>query len=77
VAKKDRAVIIRVDTTGKQQSIPVDMAKIVERKTEDVRLLPSDILYVPDNAAKAALIRAGELGIAIGSAAVVYRVARY
>lgn len=74
VAKKDRAVIIRVDTTGKQQSIPVDMAKIVERKTEDVRLLPSDILYVPDNAAKAALIRAGEFGLAIGSAAVIYRI---
>jgi polysaccharide biosynthesis/export protein len=73
VAKRDRAVIIRTDAMGKQQTIPVDMGKIVNRKSEDVRLIPSDILYIPDNSAKAALIRAGEIGIAIGSALAIYR----
>jgi polysaccharide export outer membrane protein len=73
IAKKDRAVIIRKDSMGKQLAIPVDLAKIVQRKSEDVRMMPSDILYVPDSATKAALIRAVELGVAIGTALAVYR----
>jgi polysaccharide export outer membrane protein len=73
IAKKDRAVIIRKDSMGKQLAIPVDLAKIVQRKSEDVRMMPSDILYIPDNAAKAALIRAGEVGLAIGTALTIYR----
>ena len=59
---------------GKQQAIRIDLGKIIERKSEDVRLMPSDILYVPDNATKAALIRAGEVGLAIGTALTIYRV---
>jgi protein involved in polysaccharide export with SLBB domain len=73
IAKKDRAVIIRRDSMGKQMAIPVDLGKIVQRKSEDVRMMPSDILYIPDNSTKAALIRAGELGLAIGTALVIYR----
>jgi polysaccharide export outer membrane protein len=73
VAKKAHAVIIRKDATGKQQSIPLDLGKIVKQEIEDVRLMPSDILYVPDNNTKAALLRAMELGIAISTALVVYR----
>lgn len=76
IAKKNQAVIIRKDSLGKQQAIPVDLAKIIERKTEDVRLMPSDILYVPDNATKAALIRAGEIGLGIGTALTIYRIGR-
>lgn len=73
VAKKDQAVIIRKDAMGNQQSIPVDLSKIIQRKSEDVRLMPSDILYIPDNKAKAALIRAAEVGLAIGTALTIYR----
>ncbi len=73
IAKKDQAVIIRKDSLGKQLAIPVDLGKIVQRKSEDVRMMPSDILYVPDSATKAALIRAVELGVAIGTALAVYR----
>jgi len=73
IAKKDHAVIIRKDSVGNQVSIPVDLGKIVQRKSEDVRMLPSDILYIPDSGTKAALIRAAELGIAIGTALTVYR----
>ena len=74
VAKKDRAVIIRKDAMGKQQSIPLDLGKIVSQKTEDVRLLPSDILYIPDNVTKAALLRAAEVGVGIGTAIAIYRI---
>jgi len=73
IAKKNQAVIIRKDSLGKQQAIPIDLAKIIERKSEDVRMMPSDILYIPDNATKAGLIRAGEFGLAVASALTIYR----
>ena len=73
IAKKDRAVIIRRDSMGKQMAIPVDLEKIVQRKSEDIRMMPSDILYIPDSSTKAALIRAGEVGLAIGTALTIYR----
>jgi polysaccharide export outer membrane protein len=73
VAKRAQAVIIRKDLTGKQLAIPVDLGKIVKRESEDVRLMPSDILYVPDSPAKAALIRAGEITLGVGTNLVVYR----
>ena len=73
IAKRDRAVIIRKDSTGKQISIPIDLGKIVQQKSEDVRMMPSDILYIPDNITKAALIRAGEISLGIGTSLVVYR----
>jgi len=74
LAKKSQAVIIRKDSLGKQLAIPVDLGKIIARKSEDVRLMPSDILYVPDNATKAALIRAGKFGLAVGTALTIYRI---
>lgn len=73
VAKKAQAVIIRKDSTGKQLAIPVDLGKIIRRESEDVRLMPSDILYVPDSPAKAALIRAGEITLGLGTNLAVYR----
>jgi polysaccharide export outer membrane protein len=73
IAKKDQAVIIRKDATGKQLAIPVDLGKIVNRKSEDVKLMPSDILYIPDSVAKRVLIRSGEIALAIGTATVIYR----
>jgi len=68
-------VIIRKDGDGHQHSIPVDLAKVVKQETEDVRLLPSDILYVPDSHGKAALIRAGEIMLGVGTSLVIYRIA--
>jgi len=74
IAKKDQAVIIRKDSNGKQQEIPVDLGKIVKREAEDVRLMPSDILYVPPSGARAALIRASEIALAVATAVAIYRV---
>ena len=76
VAKKDRAVIIRKDSNGKQQEIQVDLAKIVKREAEDVRLMPSDILYVPPSGARAALVRASEIALGVGTAVAIYRIAQ-
>jgi polysaccharide export outer membrane protein len=74
-AKSDHAVIIRKNEQGQQQSIEVDLKKVLKRETEDVQLLPSDILYVPDSRAKAALLKAVEVGVAIGTGIALYRVA--
>jgi polysaccharide export outer membrane protein len=72
-ARKDRAVIIRKDSTGQQREVAVDLSKVINRQQEDIRLLPSDILYVPDNKTKAALIKAAEIGLGVGTAVAIYR----
>jgi polysaccharide biosynthesis/export protein len=74
-AKKDHAVIIRKDSSGQQHEVPVNLAKIIDHREEDVTLRPSDILYVPESTGKAALIRVAEIGLAIGTAVAIYRVA--
>jgi polysaccharide export outer membrane protein len=74
-AKKDHAVIIRKDAQGQQHEVAVNLKKVLERSAEDLLLQPSDILYVPESAAKQAMIRAAEVGLAIGTAVTLYRVA--
>jgi polysaccharide export outer membrane protein len=74
-AKSDRAVIIRKDSQGQQHEVPVDLRKVQKRETEDVQLLPSDILYVPNSGSKQALLKAAELGVALGTAVALYRLA--
>lgn len=72
-AKSSHAVIVRRDQSGQQHEVEVDLKKVLKFQTEDIRLQPSDILYVPKSPAKQALIRAGELSLAIGTGVVVYR----
>ena len=74
-AKKDRAVIIRKDAQGQQHEVAVNLKLVLERSAEDVQLQPSDILYIPESASKQALLRAVEIGLAIGTAVTLYRVA--
>ena len=74
-AKKDHAVIVRKNAQGQQLEVAVDLQKVLQRKAEDVQLQPSDILYVPDSAARKAVLRAVELGVALGSGVALYRVA--
>jgi len=74
-AKTDRAVVIRKDAQGHQHVVQLDLKKILDRKAEDVQLQPSDILYVPDSAAKQAFLKSLEFGIALGSGVALYRLA--
>ena len=74
-AKKDRAVIIRKDSQGQQHEVAVDLKKVLERTSEDVRLQASDILYVPDSASKQAMYKALEFGLALGAGVALYRIA--
>jgi polysaccharide export outer membrane protein len=74
-AKSEHAVIVRKDAQGQQHEVAVDLKKVMQRQSEDVQLQPSDILYVPNSAGKRAMLRALELGIALGSGVALYRVA--
>ena len=74
-AKKDRAVIIRKDSQGQQHEVAVDLKKVLEHTSEDVRLQASDILYVPESASKQAMYRALEFGLALGAGVALYRIA--
>ena len=72
-AKSDHAVIVRKDSSGQQHEVAVDLRSILKMQSEDVRLQPSDILYVPKSGGKQAVLRAAELGITVGTALIIYR----
>jgi polysaccharide export outer membrane protein len=75
-AKSDRAVIVRRDGNGQQRQVDVDLKKVLKFEAEDVRLQPSDILFVPKSAAKQALLKTAELSVAIGTGVAIYRLIR-
>jgi polysaccharide biosynthesis/export protein len=72
-AKGNSAVILREDTTGNKQEIPVPVKKMLKREADDVKLQAGDILYVPDSTAKRVLARTGEAAIAVTSGLLIYR----
>ncbi|MGH9829784.1 MAG: hypothetical protein ACREDR_41760, partial [Blastocatellia bacterium] len=74
-AKANDAVILRKDpATGETKQINVKLKKIMDRKTPDVRLYASDILYVPDSAARRILGKAGAAALGIGTGLAIYRI---
>ncbi|MGB7435316.1 MAG: polysaccharide biosynthesis/export family protein [Candidatus Acidiferrum sp.] len=75
VAKTDRAVIIRKNDTGKQTETQVDLAKVLDQKSEDVQMRASDILYIPNSRSKEFLYQALQASMGIATAVAVYRVA--
>jgi polysaccharide export outer membrane protein len=75
IAKTQRAVIIRKDDTGKQTETQVDLKKVLNRQSEDITMHPSDILLIPDDRTKQALIKAAEIGLGLGTAVAVFRLA--
>jgi len=72
-AKSAHAVIVRKDASGQQREVDVDLKKVMKFQAEDVRLQPSDVLYIPKSAAKQAIIKTAEFGAAVGGAVVIYR----
>ncbi len=75
IAKLDHAVIIRKDNHGKQTETEVDLKRVINRESEDIRMRASDILYVPDNRVKEVLIQALQIGVAVGTAVAIYHFA--
>lgn len=56
----------RVD--GKPQEIPIDLRKIMDRKSPDVGLQASDIFYIPDNRSRRATMNAIEKAVGFATA---------
>jgi polysaccharide export outer membrane protein len=73
-ARKHQAVIIRKDEAGQQHQVMVDLGKVLNQESEDVKLQASDVLYVPQSGSRAALLRAAEIGLGIGTAVAIFRV---
>jgi len=74
-AKLDRAVIVRKDGQGKQSETAIDLKKVLNLKSEDVQMRASDVLYIPEDKTKAALIQAAQIALAVGTAVAIYRLA--
>jgi polysaccharide biosynthesis/export protein len=72
-AKSAHAVIVRKDASGQQREVEVDLKKVMKFQAEDVRLQPSDVLYIPKSVGKQTLFKTAEYGAAIAGAAIIYR----
>jgi polysaccharide export outer membrane protein len=70
-AKRD-ARIIRTKADGSREQIPVNLNKVLKGKSPDLELAANDILFVPDNAQKAALKRALDTTIATLSGMLIW-----
>jgi polysaccharide export outer membrane protein len=69
------AYIYRREASGTKNEIPIQLAKIMERKAPDAPLLANDILYVPDNKSRRLTLGALEKVLIFGtgaSTAVIY-----
>jgi polysaccharide export outer membrane protein len=76
-AKANSAVIVRSNPqTGRKEEVPVRLKTIMAQKTEDVRLYPNDLLFVPDSTGKKALYKTGEAAMTIGSGLAIVRAGR-
>ena len=71
-----RAFIYRRDASGSKNEIPIELGKIMDRKSPDATLLPSDVLYIPDNRGRrlgmATLERILMFGTTAGATALMY-----
>ena len=71
---KGRARIIRTDpSTGERYEIPLDLGKVLEGKASDPALRPKDILFVPDSAVRAGLLRTMEAVVSVVSGLIIFR----
>jgi polysaccharide export outer membrane protein len=73
-AAKHKALILRqVAGATKRSEIEVDLDKIITGKTDDVSLLPDDILYVPNSVMKTIRARAIETAVSTATGVLVWR----
>jgi hypothetical protein len=71
-----KAYIYRVEGgSGGRNEIPIELKKIMDRKSPDVPLMANDILYVPDATGARASLKVLETSVGIGAgsgAALIY-----
>jgi polysaccharide export outer membrane protein len=66
------AFIYRREANGTKNEIPVQLDKILQRKSPDVPLIGDDILYIPDNRGKRIGVKAIEAIVAAATGAGAY-----
>jgi len=72
-AARSRAVVIRTDAvTGQRSEIPINLGKILTGKAEDPQLESSDIVFVPNSAARTGLYRGTEAVVAMATGLAIY-----
>ena len=74
VASPQKAMIIRRLNDGHRLEIPTNLKEILSGKQPDVEVLPEDILFIPTNAAKSAIVRSIETAVSAATAAAIYRI---
>ena len=62
------AYVYRRGPGGSKTEVPVELAKIMERKSPDVPLQPNDVLYIPDNKGRRLTAQAIDRLAGLGSA---------
>jgi polysaccharide export outer membrane protein len=73
-AARNRAIILRqIAGAPSRSEIRVDLDKLFTGKTQDVMLLPDDILYVPNSLAKSIRYRAIETAVSTASGVLIWR----
>ena len=65
---KQAYIYRREGATGGKNEIPIDLEKIMQRKSPDVTLLANDILYVPDRSGRRQILSTLERTIPLGAA---------
>jgi polysaccharide export outer membrane protein len=66
-------ILRRIEGASERTEIAIDLRKILDGKTADVRMQAEDILFVPNNVPKRAALRALEAGVQIGTGLVIWR----
>jgi len=70
------AYVYRRDENGAKTEIPIELDKIMQRKSPDVTLRVDDLLYIPDNKTKRAtmtvLDRTAMFGASVGSGMLIW-----
>lgn len=61
------------EKTGQKVEIAVNVKTILDGKSPDVPLLPDDVLFIPNSAAKSATMRAVQAAIEMGTGIVIWR----
>jgi polysaccharide export outer membrane protein len=73
-AAANRAKILRPSGHSQARTeIAVDVKRLLSGQTEDIPLQANDILFIPNSAAKKALVRSLETGLQIVTGVAVYR----
>jgi len=63
-----QAFIYRKEASGGKNEIPIDLERIIQRKSPDVSLVANDVLYIPDRTGRRNIMNVIEKSLPMGAA---------